>query len=292
MRDFLLGLEKKPTDIDFTMAGKPLDIYNQIDKEGIHHFMTEKFGTITLIRDEIQYELTPLRTESDYADNRHPGEIFRSNNLLLDSERRDFTINCIYYTNTPYHTSLSELPKTSTDQNTDINCILSKFGYVYLADKATFVVQDHLIIEQLFAEGDFQEDAYKKWIKTLSTEAVVGEREGPKDPKCLRFVIDPHQCIQDLDAKKLRAVGSAEKRFQEDALRILRALRFVNVCNQRLQNTDISLKLFDFEKETWQALRANKDLLQNIAKERIHDELVKVFSEGNPFAFVALVDEV
>ena len=105
-------------------------------------------------------------------------------------------------------------------------------------------------------------------------------------------MIDPHQGIQDLYEKKLRAVGSPEKRFQEDALRILRALRFVNVCNQKLQDTDISLRLFDFEKGTWQALRANKDLLKTIAKERIHDELVKVFSEGNPFAFVALVDEV
>jgi tRNA nucleotidyltransferase/poly(A) polymerase len=63
------------------------------------------------------------------------------------------------------------------------------------------------------------------------------------------------------------------------------------VCNQKLQDTDLSLELFDFEKSTWNALRDNIGLLQHIAKERIHDELIKVFSEGNPFAFIALVDE-
>jgi tRNA nucleotidyltransferase/poly(A) polymerase len=88
------------------MAGKPLDIYEKISKDDLSHFMTEKFGTITLIKDDLKYELTPLRTESDYEDNRHPGEIVRSNNLLLDSERRDFTINCIYYTNYTYSPQL------------------------------------------------------------------------------------------------------------------------------------------------------------------------------------------
>lgn len=291
VRDFLLGLGKKPTDIDFTMAGKPVEIYNRISKTGISHFMTEKFGTITLIKEDLKYELTPLRTESDYEDNRHPGEIVRSNNLLLDSERRDFTINCIYYTNYPYSSKLWLLPVQTTEKNPNIINLLNRFGYVYLADKVTFIIQDHIILEQLFKEGNFQEHYFKTWMKSLNPETIVGEREGKKDSKNLRFLIDPHQWIQDLENKKLRAVGSAEKRFQEDALRLLRALRFVNVCNQKLQDTDLSLELFDFEKSTWNALRDNIGLLQHIAKERIHDELIKVFSEGNPFAFIALVDE-
>lgn len=50
VRDPLLGIDKKPTDIDFTMAGEPLTIYDAIDKKGMSHFITEKFGTITLIQ--------------------------------------------------------------------------------------------------------------------------------------------------------------------------------------------------------------------------------------------------
>jgi hypothetical protein len=170
--------------------------------------------------------------------------------------------------------------------------LLGRFGYVYLADKCTFILQDHIIIEQLFTEGIFQTTFFKEWLKSLNPETIIGERDGPKDPKNIRFLIDPHQGIQDLEDKKLRAVGSPEKRFQEDALRLLRGLRFVNVCNQKLQDTDISLKLFDFEKNTWNAIKANIQLLSTIAKERIKEELTKVFSQGNPFAFVALVDEV
>ena len=205
------------------MAGKPLDIYNKISKDGLSHFMTEKFGTITLIKDDLKYELTPLRTESDYDDNRHPGEIVRSNNLLLDSERRDFTINCIYYTNYPYSGELGILPKReNTDKQKQITSLLGRFGYVYLADKSTFILQDHILIEQLFQDGFFQELFFKEWIKSLNPESFLGERDGKKDPKNLRFVIDPHQGIQDLEDKKLRAVGSPEKRFQEDALRLLR----------------------------------------------------------------------
>ncbi len=41
--------------------------------------------------------MTPFREESGYADNRHPDSIKRSQSLIADAKRRDFTINCIYY---------------------------------------------------------------------------------------------------------------------------------------------------------------------------------------------------
>ena len=292
VRDFLLWLKDKPTDIDFTMAGKPWEIYEKINKDWLSHFITEKFGTITLIKDDLKYELTPLRTESNYQDNRHPGEIIRSNSLLLDSARRDFTINCIYYTNYAYSTTLGALPVgNSTGQEKQITSLLDRFGYVYLADTSTYILQNHEIIEHLFQDGIFQHNFFKEWLKSVHPETILGERKGKKNPINLRFIIDPHHWIQDVEQRKLRAVGKAEERFEEDALRILRALRFVNVCNQRLQDNATELKFFDFEKATWNALRSTISLLPNIAKERIHDELVKVFWQGNPFAFVALVDE-
>jgi hypothetical protein len=51
------------------MGGKPEELYASFDKEGLSHFITEKFGTATFIaplpkkKCEITYELTPLRTE-------------------------------------------------------------------------------------------------------------------------------------------------------------------------------------------------------------------------------------
>lgn len=69
IRDLLLDIEDNPTDIDLTLAGEPEKIYKNINKEGLSHFITEKFGTITLIKKpteevlEYKYEITPLRTE-------------------------------------------------------------------------------------------------------------------------------------------------------------------------------------------------------------------------------------
>lgn len=43
VRDLVLGLTKAPIDIDITLAGNPLEIYDTIDKEQLSHFITEKF---------------------------------------------------------------------------------------------------------------------------------------------------------------------------------------------------------------------------------------------------------
>ena len=59
IRDILLDTEKNLTDVDFTMAWRPEEIYEKIKKDDVHHFITEKFGTITLIpkdNKELKYE--------------------------------------------------------------------------------------------------------------------------------------------------------------------------------------------------------------------------------------------
>lgn len=73
-------------------------------------------------------------------------------------------------------------------------------------------------------------------------------------------IIDPFGGMTDIQKKQIRCVGSAEKRFSEDALRILRALRFSSVLG------------FSIEHDTTRAIRNNKNLLFNIARERICKE--------------------
>ncbi len=68
----------------------------------------------------------------------------------------------------------------------------------------------------------------------------------------------------DLQNKIIRCVGQAEKRFDEDALRIMRALRFAATLG------------FDIEKDTANAVFAKKELLKNISVERIRVELDKL----------------
>ena len=76
-------------------------------------------------------------------------------------------------------------------------------------------------------------------------------------------LIDPFGGQQDLARRQIRTVGRPEERFQEDALRILRALRFAAVLG------------FSIEAETAAALREQKGLLSQISQERITEEFTK-----------------
>ena len=77
-------------------------------------------------------------------------------------------------------------------------------------------------------------------------------------------IVDYFDGIADIENRIIRCVGDADMRFQEDALRIMRALRFASVLG------------FDVEQETADALFRNKELLKNIAVERIAVELNKL----------------
>lgn len=82
-------------------------------------------------------------------------------------------------------------------------------------------------------------------------------------------LVDLYGGQEDLKKKVVRAVGEARDRFQEDALRMMRAVRFASQLN------------FVIDTETLDALQENKGLIQNISWERIHDEFVKlVMSPG------------
>ncbi len=82
--------------------------------------------------------------------------------------------------------------------------------------------------------------------------------------------LDLFDGISDIQSKIVRCVGNPEKRFKEDALRILRALRFAAVCG------------FDIEKETKNAIFSLKNLLKNISAERIFVEIKKLLLAPNP----------
>lgn len=81
-------------------------------------------------------------------------------------------------------------------------------------------------------------------------------------------IIDYFEGQKDLRAGLVRAVGDPYKRFTEDALRLLRAVRFANRLN------------FTIEEETEQAIRDKAALLQNISAERIADEFLKILLDN------------
>lgn len=84
-------------------------------------------------------------------------------------------------------------------------------------------------------------------------------------------VIDPYNGIGDLKNGILRCVGDAEKRFEEDALRIMRGMRFMACYG------------FVPENETQKALHDKKELLREISPERINAELSKILCGGKEY---------
>lgn len=79
-------------------------------------------------------------------------------------------------------------------------------------------------------------------------------------------LVDYHNGLADLQAKLIRAVGDPYKRFNEDALRIIRALRFAIQLN------------FDIENNTFAAVKAMINDLDYVAAERLTHELIKILN--------------
>lgn len=92
-------------------------------------------------------------------------------------------------------------------------------------------------------------------------------------------IIDPFQGQNDIKNKIIRAVGNPNQRFQEDALRLIRAIRIA---------TELE---FEIDPKTFQAIRQNAKLLKEIAHERIREELFKILASMNPYIGIVKLRE-
>lgn len=96
-------------------------------------------------------------------------------------------------------------------------------------------------------------------INAIALEATDDKRPGSR-------IIDPYGGREDLKNKLIKSVGEPEKRLEEDALRMLRAVRF---------SAQLGFAIEEETKETIKKLSGNIDF---IAKDRIRDELNKIFA--------------
>lgn len=188
VRDLLCG--KAPHDYDITTSATPDEtqrLFKKTIATGIKH------GTVTVIINGEQIEVTTFRTESGYNDSRHPESVDFVREVGDDLARRDFTVNAMCY----------------------------------------------------------------------------NHKEG---------LIDLFNGKDDINNKVLRAVGTPETRFKEDALRILRLFRFAATLG------------FAIEKQTFNAAVKCAPLLKNISAERIFVELQKTANGSNPDIIRPLLD--
>ena len=114
---------------------------------------------------------------------------------------------------------------------------------------------------------------------TASLEADLSRRDFTMNAIAYRpgrEYIDPFGGIPDIGRKLIRTVGSAGDRFREDALRMLRAVRFSAQLD------------FSTEDETARAIKANGSLICGISAERVREELTRILVSKNPMKFALL----
>lgn len=93
-------------------------------------------------------------------------------------------------------------------------------------------------------------------------------------------LIDNYKGQDDIKDKIIKAVGEAGERFNEDALRMLRAIRFSAELD------------FIVSHETMRAILDKKDLIQKISFERIRDEFTKIIMSNNPAVGIAMLEKL
>jgi tRNA nucleotidyltransferase/poly(A) polymerase len=92
-------------------------------------------------------------------------------------------------------------------------------------------------------------------------------------------LVDPFGGQRDLESRVLRAVGEPEDRFREDALRMLRAVRFATLLDMRIDDPTVA------------AIRRNAHLAATLSGERINQEMIKILGAPRPsIAFRMLSD--
>lgn len=118
VRDFLMG--RTPGDYDVTTSAKPeqtLAVFAdcRVVETGLQH------GTVTLVRDGMNIEITTYRVDGVYLDGRHPEQVTFTDDLAEDLCRRDFTVNAMAYSPEAgvidYHDGLADM------KNRVISCV-------------------------------------------------------------------------------------------------------------------------------------------------------------------------
>jgi len=266
VRDLLLDREIK--DWDITTSALPEEIVKIFPDS----FYNNQFGTVGVKIKPGVVEITTFRKESRYSDSRHPDKIFFAKTVEDDLERRDFTINALAV----------DFKNLSVETHRDA----SLQGEMKLRQEA--ITFEESLSKNAENRGPGIEGG-KKNLLTVREIPRLGFGSYPKfsiarvdlsqlDRKTKNsLIIDKFSGLSDLERGMVKAVGDPEARFQEDALRLLRAVRFA---------VELGFKI---EKNTALAVKNNARLLGNISRERIRDEFSKILLSDWPAEGVAML---
>ena len=195
VRDMLLGRVAK--DYDVATSAEPKEIiklFRRTIKIGA------KFGVIIVLMDEQQVEVATFRTETGYADGRHPDNVIFSN-AVEDAKRRDFTVNGMFYD--PVEKEVIDFVGGKNDLENRIIRAIGKADerfsedYLRMLRAVRFSVQLDFAIEPKTALA-IRKNADK--ISNISGERIAMELEG--------ILTDPNRAegVQQLSKNRLAEI--------------------------------------------------------------------------------------
>lgn len=120
-----------------------------------------------------------------------------------------------------------------------------------------------------------------EWGKTLTDD--LERRDFTINAIAIKYkegkieIIDPFKGQEDLKKKIVKTVGNPDKRFKEDALRLMRGIRIAGQLG------------FEIEEKTLESIKKKAKLINNVAGERIRDELFKILLSTTPSKGIELL---
>ena len=159
----------------------------------------------------------------------------------------------------------------------------NKFGTVTVKTKSKDLTLKEIEITTFRTEQKYTDKRHPDKIRfTPNLKEDLARRDFTINALALNKkeeIIDLFDGQKDLKKKIIRAVGQAADRFNEDALRMLRAVRLATELN------------FIIEPKTFKAIQKNASWLQAIAKERVRDELIRMIMSEKPDQGIELLRE-
>ena len=149
-------------------------------------------------------------------------------------------------------------------------------------DKITFAKT----IEEDLGRRDFTCNAIAAELITNNSLPITGNSDSHKSSVISHQLglVDPFNGLRDIEAKMIRAVGEPEKRFEEDALRLMRAVRF---------ETQLGISNgWRIEETTGEAIRKLAGKLSLIAHERVRDEFEKIIMSRDASDGIRRLDDI
>ncbi len=145
-----------------------------------------------------------------------------------------------------------------------VTVMINKEGYEVTTYRVDGAYEDHRHPKDVTFTSNLLEDLKRRDF-TINAMAY-NDKDG---------LVDAFGGIEDLEKGIIRCVGDPMKRFEEDALRILRALRF----SAQLSKDG---KPYDIDEKTASAMSQLSQTLKNVSAERIQTELIKLMTSDHP----------